>query len=74
MARDFLAVQWLELRAFTAGAQIGCQVRELRFHKPCGMAKGGEIHTQTAKKHTKRCSTSLLEKCKSILQDTTPYR
>ena len=33
MARNFLAVQWLELRAFTAGAQVGSQVRELRFHR-----------------------------------------
>ena len=54
MARNFLAVQWLELRAFTAGAQVGSQVRELRFHKPHGMAKAGENkHTNGQETHEK---------------------
>ena len=54
MVRNFLAVQWLELRAFTAGAQVGSQVREQRFHKPHGMAKAGEnTHTNGQEAHEK---------------------
>ena len=54
MARNFLAVQWLELGAFTAGAQVGSQVRELRFHRPHGMAKAGENkHTNGQETHEK---------------------
>ena len=35
-----LAVQWLELCAFTAkGPGFNPQSRNLRSHKPCGMAK-----------------------------------
>ena len=34
-----LAVQWLGLQAFTAGAQVQSLVGELRSHKPQGMAE-----------------------------------
>ena len=34
-----LAVQWLGLGAFTAGAQVQSLVGKLRSCKPCGMAK-----------------------------------
>ena len=34
-----LAVQWLGLREFTAGAWVQTLLRELRSHKPCSMAK-----------------------------------
>ena len=37
-----MVVQWLGLRAFTAGAQVQSLVRELRSWKPCGMAKKKE--------------------------------
>ena len=36
---DFLAVQWLRLHAFTAGALVQPLVGELRSHMPCGAAR-----------------------------------
>ena len=33
------SVQWLELNAFTAVAQVQSLVEELRSNKPCTMAK-----------------------------------
>ena len=37
--RNPLAVHWLGLGAFTAGAHVQSLVGELRSHKPCGTAK-----------------------------------
>ena len=34
-----LVVQWLELGTFTVVVGVPCLVRELRSHKPCGVAK-----------------------------------
>ena len=39
MYGNFLAVQWLGLGAFIAGAWVQSLVRELRSQKPQGMAK-----------------------------------
>ena len=38
-----LAVQWLGLGTFTAGAQVQSLVRELRFHKLCSLKKKKKI-------------------------------
>ena len=40
-----LLVQWLGLRASTAGAQVPSLVGELRSHKLCGPAKRKKINT-----------------------------
>ena len=34
-----LAVQWLGLSTFSAGAQVQSLVRKLKSHKPCGVTK-----------------------------------
>ena len=36
---DFLAVQWLGLGAFTAGARVQSLAKKLKSHKQCSMAK-----------------------------------
>ena len=46
-----LAVQWLGLGAFTAGAQVRSLVGELRSRKPCGTAK---TNKQTNKQKRER--------------------
>ena len=38
-SRNSLAVLWLGLGSFTAGVQVQSLVRELRSHKPYGVAK-----------------------------------
>ena len=54
-----LAVQWLGLGAFTAGAQVQSLVRELRSHRP---------HIQSKKKKKiKHRITMILEELKSLL-------
>ena len=51
-----LAVQWLGLHAFTAGAQVQSLVRELRSCKQCGAAKKQNKTKKQKKKFGHGCA------------------
>ena len=51
---DSLAAQWSGLGAFTAGARVPFLVRELRSHKPHGMAPPKKKENKR-EKHTGGC-------------------
>ena len=53
---DQEVVQWLGLSAFTAVAQVQSLVRELKSHKPWGVAKNKKQNKQANKKHVQRLS------------------
>ena len=56
-----LVVQWLELRAFSAMAQIQSLVRELRSCKPCSAAKKKKWYVHTMKYYSAiKCNEVLI--------------
>ena len=61
-----LVVQWLRLSTFTAVGPVWSLIEELRFHKPCSMARKKEFCFNTCKNTFKKYILNIV-KCDNIL-------